>query len=54
MSAAGAARLALEAEAKELYLTHLPVKHAPETLVREAKQVFPRVRAAAPGMVIAL
>ncbi|MBR4333543.1 MAG: MBL fold metallo-hydrolase [Clostridia bacterium] len=54
MSAAGAARLALAAEAKELYLTHLPVKHAPETLVREAKQVFPHVQAVAPGMVIAL
>lgn len=54
MSAAGAARLALAAEAKELYLTHLPVRHAPETLVQEAKQVFPRVRAVTPGMVIAL
>ena len=54
MSAAGAARLALDADAKELYLTHLPVRHAPETLVREAQAVFPRVRAVAPGMVIAL
>ena len=54
MSAAGAARLALAAKAKELYLTHLPVRHAPETLVQEAKQVFPRVRAVTPGMVIAL
>ena len=54
MSAAGAARLALDSEAKVLYLTHLPVRHAPETLVREAKQVFPHVQAVAPGMVIAL
>ena len=53
MSAAGAARLALEAEAQALYLTHLPVKHAPETLVQEARALFPNVRAAAPGMVIA-
>ena len=53
MSAAGAARLAVEAEAKALYLTHLPVKHAPETLVQEAKRVFSRVQAVTPGMVIA-
>ena len=53
MSAAGAARLALEAEAEALYLTHLPVRHAPETLVQEARPLFANVRAAAPGMVIA-
>ena len=52
MSAAGAARPALDSEAKALYLTHLPVRHAPETLEKEAREVFPRVRAAAPGMVI--
>jgi ribonuclease BN (tRNA processing enzyme) len=52
MSAAGAARLAVEAEAKTLYLTHLPVRHAPETLEKEAKAIFPRVQAVAPGMVI--
>lgn len=54
MSAAGAAHLALEAHAKELYLTHLPVRHAPETLEKEAKAVFSSVRAVHPGMVIAL
>ena len=53
MSAAGAARLAVEAEAKALYLTHLPVKHAPETLVQEARRVFSLVQAVTPGMVIA-
>ena len=52
MSAAGAARLALDSEAKALYLTHLPVRHAPETLVQEARPVFPHVQAVAPGMVI--
>ncbi len=52
MSASGAARLAESAEAGMLYLTHLPVKHAPETLAREARDVFPRVQAVAPGMVI--
>ena len=52
MSAAGAARLAESAEAGMLYLTHLPVRHAPETLAREAKAVFSHVQAVAPGMVI--
>ena len=52
MSAAGAARLALDAEVKALYLTHLPVRHAPETLVQEARPIFHRVQAVAPGMVI--
>ncbi len=54
MSAKGAARLAAEAEAKLLYLTHLPVRHVPETLVREAREIFPGAEAVAPGMVIAL
>ena len=54
MSARGAARLGLEAEAQALYLTHLPVGHAAETLLEEARAVFPRARAAAPGMVISL
>ena len=54
MSAAGAARLALEAEAKALYLTHLPVSHAPETVEKEAKAVYPQAQAVCPGMVIAL
>lgn len=54
MSAAGAARLAVEAEAKALYLTHLPVTHAPDTLAAEARQIFPGAQAVAPGMVIPL
>ena len=54
MSAAGAARLAKEAGVKELYLTHLPVKHAPETLEKEAQAVFPQAKAVCPGMVISL
>ncbi|MBR4333141.1 MAG: MBL fold metallo-hydrolase [Clostridia bacterium] len=54
MSAAGAARLAKEAEAKTLYLTHLPVRHAPETLEKEAREICPHAQAVHPGMVIAL
>ncbi len=54
MSAAGAARLANEAGAKKLYLTHLPVRHAPETMEKEAKALFLNAQAVHPGMVIAL
>lgn len=54
MSAAGAARLAAEAGAKSLYLTHLPTRHAPETLAAEAKKIFPAAQAVFPGQVIAL
>ena len=54
MSAAGAARLAREAGTKNLYLTHLPAQHAPESLLREAWAVDPRAQAASPGMVIDL
>ena len=54
MSAEGAARLALEAGAGKLYLTHLPVRHAPETLEKEAKAVFANACAVHPGMEIAL
>lgn len=54
MSAAGAARLAVEAGAKKLYLTHLPVAHAPETLEAEARAVFPQAEAVYPGQVIVL
>ncbi|MBR6186939.1 MAG: MBL fold metallo-hydrolase [Clostridia bacterium] len=54
MSAAGAASLAVQAGAKRLYLTHLPADHAPETLEKEARAIFPDARAAYPGMVIAL
>lgn len=54
MSAAGAARLACEARARALYLTHLPVSHAPETLEAEARAVYPDARAVRPGLVIDL
>ena len=54
MSARGAARLALEARAKRLYLTHLSVRHAPETFAKEARTVFPGAEAVYPGLVIAL
>ncbi len=54
MSASGAARLAKEAGAKKLYLTHLPLRHAPETMEKEAREVFPGAQAVYPGMEIAL
>lgn len=54
MSASGAARLAKEAGAKSLYLTHLPVRHAPATLVKEAQAVYPGAQAVFPGLVIPL
>ena len=54
MSASGAARLAKDAGAKALYLTHLPVKHAPASLVKEAQAVYPRAQAVFPGLVISL
>ena len=54
MSAARAARLAAEAGAKSRSLTHLPTRHAPETLAAEAKKIFPAAQAVFPGQVIAL
>lgn len=54
MSAGGAAQLALEAGCGRLYLTHLPVNHAPETLEAEARAIFPAAQAVRPGMVIEL
>ena len=54
MSAAGAARLAESAEAGMLYLTHLPVRHDPATLVAEARAVYPGAQAVFPGQVIEL
>ena len=54
MSAKGAAQLAMDAGAKKLYLTHLPVSHAPETLETEAKEIFSDAIAVKPGMVISL
>ena len=54
MSAAGAARLAQNAGVKRLYLTHLPLRHAPQTLEAQAREIFPGAQAVAPGMVISL
>ncbi len=54
MSASGAARLAKDAGVKALYLTHLPVRHAPATLVKEAQAVYPGAQAVFPGLVIPL
>jgi len=54
LSAAGAARLALEAKAKRLLLTHLPVRHDASSLEKEARAVFPDARAVQAGEVIAL
>lgn len=54
MSAAGAARLGKEANAKALYLTHLPVSHEPDSLVKEAQAVYASAQAVYPGMLIAL
>ena len=54
MSAVGAAQLAKDAGAKKLYLTHLPVSHAPETLEKEAKEIFADASSVKPGLVIAL
>jgi ribonuclease BN (tRNA processing enzyme) len=54
MSALRAARLAKEANARALYLTHLPVRHEPATLVKEAQAEYPRAQAVFPGLVIRL
>lgn len=54
MCARGAAQLAAAAEAGTLYLTHLPVRHDPATLVAEARAVYPGAQAVFPGQVIEL
>ena len=54
MSAEGAGRLAAEAGVNRLFLTHLPVRHAPETLEKEAKAQFSNTNAVYPGMEITL
>ena len=54
MSAAHAAKLAVDANAKSLYLTHLPVKHEPFTLLKEAQAVYPHAQTVFPGLVISL
>lgn len=54
LSASHAAMLAREANVQRLYLTHLPVQHAPETLEREARSIFDAAQAVKPGMVISL
>ena len=54
MCARQVAELARDAGVKRLYLTHLPVRHAPETLLMEAREIFPGAEAARPGLDIAL
>ena len=54
MSARGAAQLAVDAGIKRLYLTHLPVRHDPGALQREAREVFPAALCVRPGLVIDL
>ena len=52
MSARQAAELARDAGVKKLYLTHLPVRHAWETVQAEARAVFPESRSVQPGMTV--
>lgn len=54
LSAKKAAELAVAAGAKRFYLTHLPVRHEAETMVKEAKEVYEQAQAVTPGMVIQL
>ena len=54
MSASHAAKLAADAGVKSLYLTHLPVKHEPATLLKEAQAVYPLAQTVFPGLVISL
>ena len=54
LSAAGAARLALEAKVKRLLLTHLPVRHEASSLEQEARALFPDACAVQAGEVIEL
>ena len=54
LSAALAARLAADAGARDLIITHLNPVFPPETLLREARAVFPGVRLARDGAVIEL
>lgn len=52
MCARQAAELARDAKVNRLYLTHLPVRHDPETLRAEAADVFPESVCVFPGMTI--
>lgn len=54
LSAKKAAELAVAAGAQRFYLTHLPVRHEAETMVKEAKEVYEQAQAVTPGMVIQL
>lgn len=54
MNAVQAAELAKEAGVKQLYLTHLPLRHAPETLEKEAREVFRQTECVHPGLEILL
>ena len=54
LSAALAAGLARDARVKQLIVTHLNPVYPPETLLREARSVFPEIRIAEAGAVISL
>ncbi len=47
LTAAGAARLAREAEVKELLLTHISGRYSPEEILTEAARYFPNARVVA-------
>lgn len=54
LSASLAAGLARDAGVRQLVITHLNPVYSPETLLREARPVFPEIRIAEAGMVIPL
>ncbi len=54
LSAKKAAEAALQADVKQLYLTHLPPAHDPITLEKEARQVFNACCTVKPGMDISV
>ena len=54
LSAGLCGKLAVEAQAKRLYLTHLSVHNAPEAAEQEARAQFPDAWAVRPGQVITL
>ena len=54
MSARMCGKMASEAGAKRLYLTHLSPRHARETVEADAREAFAGVEAVYPGLVISL
>lgn len=54
LSAKKAGELAKEAGVKQLFLTHLPLRHDKHTLEQEAGLLFPGAKAVEPGMVLSL